>query len=84
MFFFLLVPSMQEPLKWNLPRDLLAAQDGSSPREPILFCPETFTMAEDPKVIAVGEKYSRIMFFFVFWGGGGDFSQKNRWTSSKS
>ena len=41
-------------LWWNLPRDLLTAQDGSDPEKK--FCPETFTMADDPKVIAVGEK----------------------------
>ena len=66
---------------WNLPRILLAAQNGRKPdtaklrgnqwggstricpREPWRvrkqFYPETFTMAEDPKAIAVGEKYSK-------------------------
>ena len=44
---------------WNLPRNLLAAQDGSAPenhRVQKLFCPETLPMAENPKAIAVGEK----------------------------
>ena len=49
---------------WNLGEEpwwnLLAAQDGSAPenhRESESYsAPETFTMAEDPKAIAVGEK----------------------------
>jgi len=40
---------------WNL----VAAQDGSAPENHRVrkqFCPEAFTMAEDPKAIAVGKK----------------------------
>ena len=45
---------------WNLPQNLLAAQEGCGPENQAgsekQFCPETFTMAEDPKAIAAGEE----------------------------
>ena len=51
-------PNLAEPW-WNLPQNLLAARDWSAPenqRESLKAILPTFTMVEDTKPIACGEK----------------------------